>query len=101
MAKSSSIVKNDRRREMAAKGEPKRAALRKELLNPELDEQSRLALQKKLQKMPRDTSRIRIRNRCVLTGRSRGVYADFRLCRIKFRELAHRGLIPGVTKASW
>ena len=56
---------------------------------------------KKLQKMPRDTSRIRVRNRCELTGRPRGYYRDFKLSRIKFRELAHQGMIPGVTKASW
>ena len=55
----------------------------------------------KLQKMPRDTSRIRVMNRCELTGRPHGVYRDFKLSRIAFRELAHRGMIPGVTKASW
>lgn len=101
MAKTSSVAKNNRRIKMAEKGEAKRASLRKRLVDPNLEENDRLALSKKLQKMPRDTSRIRVRNRCEVTGRPRGYYRDFRLCRIKFRELAHQGMIPGVTKASW
>lgn len=101
MAKISSIAKNNRRRKLAEKGEPKRAELRKQLLSPELGEAERLTLMKKLQKMPRDTSRIRVRNRCEVTGRPRGYYRDFKLCRIQLRELGHQGLIPGLTKSSW
>lgn len=101
MAKVSAIAKNNRRRAMAEKGEAKRAEIRAKISNPETGDEERLDLQKKLQKLPRDTSRIRVRNRCELTGRPRGVYRDFRLSRIKFRELAHRGMIPGVTKSSW
>lgn len=101
MAKISAIAKNNRRKKMSAKGESKRAVLRKELLNPSLSEEERLALMKKLQKMPRDTSRIRVRNRCEVTGRPRGYYRDFQLCRIQLRELGHQGLIPGLTKSSW
>ena len=101
MAKISAIAKNNRRKKLAEKGEPKRAELRKQLLNPELGEDERLALMKKLQKMPRDTSRIRVRNRCEVTGRPRGYYRDFKLCRIQLRELGHQGLIPGLTKSSW
>ncbi len=101
MAKISTIAKNERRKKLASKGEPKRAELRKQLLNQELSEEEFFALQKKLQKMGRDTSRVRVRNRCALTGRSRGYYRDFNLSRIKLRELAHQGMIPGVTKASW
>lgn len=101
MAKLSAIAKNNRRKKMAAKGEAKRAELRKALVNPDLSEEERMTLSKKLQKMPRDTSRIRVRNRCELTGRPRGYYRDFRLSRIQLRELAHRGMIPGITKASW
>lgn len=101
MAKLSSIVKNNRRRALSEKHEPKRAILRAIVNNPDADQGEKDEAQKKLQKMPRDTSRTRTRNRCILTGRSRGYYRDFRLSRIKFRELAHQGLIPGVTKASW
>jgi small subunit ribosomal protein S14 len=101
MAKISSIAKNNRRKKMAAKGEPKRAALRKIIIDPNATDEEVIDAQKKLQKMPRDTSRIRVRNRCELTGRSRGYYRDFGISRIKLRELGHRGMLPGVTKSSW
>lgn len=101
MAKVSAIAKNNRRKKMVAKGEAKRAELRAKLLDENLTEEEFYTLQKKLQKMPRDTSRIRVRNRCEVTGRPRGYYRDFQLCRIQLRELAHRGMIPGVTKSSW
>ena len=101
MAKTSSIAKNNRRKKMAAKGEAKRAELRAAIINESLSDEDRDEAMKKLQKMPRDTSRIRVRNRCEVTGRPRGYYRDFQLSRITFRELAHRGMIPGITKASW
>ena len=101
MAKLSSVAKNNRRKKMAAKGEAKRAELRKIISDPNASDEDRDNAMMKLQKMPRDTSRIRVVNRCELTGRPHGVYRDFKLSRIAFRELAHRGMIPGVTKASW
>lgn len=101
MAKLSAVVKNNRRKKMAAKGEAKRAELRKIIADANASDEDRDNAMMKLQKMPRDTSRIRVRNRCEVTGRPRGVYRDFQLSRITFRELAHRGMIPGVTKASW
>ena len=101
MAKVSSIAKNNRRIEMSKKGEAKRAELRQIICNPEATEEEVVTAQKKLQEMPRDTSRIRVRNRCEVTGRPRGYYRDFRMSRIHLRELAHQGLIPGVTKSSW
>lgn len=101
MAKISSVAKNNRRKKMAAKGEPKRAILRKIISDANASDEDRDNAMMKLQKMPRDTSRIRVRNRCEITGRPRGVYRDFQLSRITFRELAHKGMIPGVTKASW
>ncbi len=101
MAKISSIAKNNRRRRMAEKGESKRAALRAIIIDESKTDEERDAAMIKLQKMPRDTSRIRVRNRCEVTGRPRAYYRDFKLSRISFRELAHRGMIPGVTKASW
>ncbi|MBD66776.1 MAG: 30S ribosomal protein S14 [Halobacteriovoraceae bacterium] len=101
MAKISSIAKNNRRRKMSEKGEAKRAELRAKIIDESLSDEERDEAMKKLQKMPRDTSRIRVRNRCVVTGRPHGYYRDFKLSRIAFRELAHQGMIPGVTKASW
>lgn len=101
MAKVSAIAKNNRRRKMAEKGEAKRAELRAKIVDETLSDEERDAAMAKLQKLPRDTSRIRVRNRCEVTGRPRAVYRDFKLCRITFRELAHQGMIPGVTKASW
>ena len=101
MAKISAIAKNNRRRKMAEKSEAKRAELRKIIADESKSDEERDMAMMKLQKMPRDTSRIRVRNRCEVTGRPRGVYRDFRMSRISFRELAHQGMIPGVTKASW
>jgi small subunit ribosomal protein S14 len=101
MAKVSAIAKNNRRKDLAEKGEAKRAELRAKIMSEDISVEERLELQKKLQKMPRDTSRIRVRNRCELTGRPRAYYRDFGLSRIKLREMAHQGMIPGVTKASW
>lgn len=101
MAKVSAIAKNNRRKDLAEKGEAKRAELRAKIMSEDVSVEEKLELQKKLQKMPRDTSRIRVRNRCELTGRPRAYYRDFGLSRIKLREMAHQGMIPGVTKASW
>lgn len=101
MAKISAIAKNNRRRKLAEKGEAKRAELRKIITDESKSDEERDVAMMKLQKMPRDTSRIRVRNRCEVTGRPRGVYRDFRMSRITFREMAHAGMIPGVTKASW
>lgn len=101
MAKISSIVKNNKRRKLALKLEPLRRELRKTVVDESKSWEEREAAQIKLQKLPRNGSLTRVRNRCVLTGRSRGNYRKFGLSRIKFRELALQGMIPGVTKASW
>ncbi len=101
MAKTSAIAKNNRRRKMAEKSEAKRAELRRLIADETASDEERDKAMMKLQKMPRDTSRIRVRNRCEVTGRPRGVYRTFKLSRITFRDLAHKGMIPGVTKASW
>ncbi|MGE0529299.1 MAG: 30S ribosomal protein S14 [Bdellovibrionales bacterium] len=101
MAKLSSIHKNDRRREMAEKYGRYRAELRKKANNPHLSDEERAASRLKLEKLPRDTSPTRVITRCYLTGRPRGNYRKFGLSRMAFRQLAHRGLLPGVTKASW
>lgn len=101
MAKISAIAKNNRRKKMVEKSEAKRAELRRVIADGSASDEQRDIAMMQLQKMPRDTSRIRVRNRCEITGRPRGVYRDFKLSRITFRELAHKGMIPGVTKASW
>lgn len=101
MAKLSTIVKNNKRAALAKRTAPKAKALRAKAIDPKLTEEERMAAREKLQKLPRNGNPNRTRTRCELTGRSRGVYRDFKLCRNKFRELALQGLIPGVTKASW
>lgn len=101
MARLSAVVKNKNREKLASKYGPKAAALRAAAIDQKLSEEEREAARAKLQKLPRNGNPNRVRNRCELTGRSRGVYRDFKLCRNKFRELANNGLIPGVTKASW
>jgi len=101
MAKTAVINRDKKRREIVKKY----AARRKELLaiaaNQKLQPEERYAAREKLQKLPRDASPVRLRNRCALTGRPRGVYRKFGLARGKLRLLALQGEIPGVIKASW
>lgn len=101
MAKLSSINKNERRKVLAEKYGRYRTELRKKANNPHYSDEDRAAARLKLAKLPRDTSPIRVITRCYLTGRSRGNYKKFGLSRMAFRQLAHKGLLPGVTKASW
>jgi small subunit ribosomal protein S14 len=101
MAKVSTIAKNERKKKIVAKQMKVRSALRAAVVDTTLSDEEREAAGIKLQKLPRDGSPIRVRNRCVITGRSRGYYRAFGLSRIKFRELASEGMIPGITKASW
>ncbi len=101
MAKKSSIEKNERRKKMTAKYAVKRAALKAVMQKPSSTDAEKRAAQVAMQKLPRNSARERIRNRCSMTGRSRGYVATFGLSRIAFREMALMGLIPGVRKASW
>lgn len=101
MAKKSHFAKNDRRIERSRACAERRAALVKIIKDPNADAAAKDAAYLKIEKMGPNTSRVRIRNRCQLTGRSRGNYRRFGLCRNKFRELALLGQIPGVRKASW
>jgi small subunit ribosomal protein S14 len=101
MAKKSSIEKNNKRRRMSKSGAAKRARLKAIVMDKETSIEEKVAAQFAMQKMPRDTSRIRIRNRCELTGRPRGNYRKFGLCRLKMRDLASTGYLPGVVKSSW
>ncbi len=101
MAKKSKVVKNIQRQNLVKKFASKRAEFKAIIKSPKSSvSDKRLAFQK-LEKMPRDANPIRVRNRCNLTGRPRGVYRRFGLSRISLREMANNGLIPGVTKASW
>jgi len=101
MAKTSSIEKNKRRIALVEKFAAKRAAIKAVLANPATTDEEFFAAQKALAKLPRDSSPIRIRNRCLLSGRPRAYMRRFRVSRITFRELALNGMIPGVTKSSW
>ena len=101
MARLSVKLREKKRRETVLKFKAKRAALLETLQNPKTSDEDRDAARAKFQKLPRDASPSRMRNRCALTGRPRGVYRKFGLGRIKLRELALRGEVPGVIKASW
>ena len=101
MAKQSSIQKNLRRILLVKRYHNKRLSLKKKIKNKNLILEERITFQSKLNDLPRDSSRVRVRNRCEITGRARGVYRKFGLSRIKFRELSMSGALPGVTKSSW
>lgn len=101
MAKKSSVEKQKRREILVKKNAEKRQNLKRMSIDPKLTEDERANARTALNKMPRDTSRIRLRNRCQLTGRSRGFLRKFKLSRLCFRELSLMGMIPGITKSSW
>ena len=101
MAKLSSINKNNKRIKLSEKFFKKREKLKKIIMNKKLSFEERFAAQQKLSKLPRNSAKIRVRNRCKLTGRTRGVYRKFGLSRIKIRELSMSGALPGVAKSSW
>ena len=101
MAKTSIVNRDLKRRKIVKKYAKKRTELIATIDNTKLSEEVRLAARHKLQQLPRNSSPTRLRNRCKLTGRPRGVYSKFGLGRNKLREIAMRGEIPGVVKASW
>lgn len=101
MAKTSLINREAKRRALVAKYAVKRAALTAIIQDGKASEEDKAAARDAIQKMPRDASPVRLRNRCALTGRPRGFYRKFGLARNKVREIAMRGEIPGLTKASW
>jgi len=101
MAKTAVINRDLKRRDTVKKYAVKRAELLAAIANTKLSDEDRYAARQKLQALPRDASPVRLRNRCSLTGRPRGVFSKFGLGRIKLREYAMRGEIPGVIKASW
>jgi small subunit ribosomal protein S14 len=101
MAKTSSIERNKKRERLAKQYAARRAKLRAAALNEDLPLEERFAARLKLAQLPRNSSATRIRNRCELSGRPRGVYRKVKLSRIALRDLASKGQIPGMIKSSW
>ena len=101
MAKISMKQREAKREKLVAKHAEKRAALKAIILNVDSSDEDRWAAQIQLQKLPRDSSKSRLRNRCQITGRPHGVYRKFKLSRIMIREQGMMGNIPGLKKASW
>ena len=100
MAKKSMVARERKREKLVAKYAEKRTALLEAFRKAD-DPQKKFAIQREIQQLPRSSSRTRLRNRCWKTGRPRGYYRDFGLCRNQLREMAHKGLLPGVVKSSW
>jgi small subunit ribosomal protein S14 len=101
MAKTSSVEKNERRRKLVKRYEAKRKKLKAVAMDKSKPVEERFAARLKLAELPRNSSATRIRNRCELSGRSRGYYRKLKMSRIALRDLAAQGLIPGMVKSSW
>ena len=101
MAKLAVKLRNEKRRQTVEKFKAKRTALFEIINDSRASDEAKEEARMKLQKLPRDASPVRIRNRCALTGRPRGVYRKFGLARNKLRDLALKGEVPGIIKASW
>ena len=101
MAKLSLINREEKRRKLVEKFAAKRAALVAQVNDTTLSDEERMSARLAIQQLPRNANPTRQRNRCSLTGRPRGVFRKFGLCRNKLREMAFRGEVPGMTKASW
>ena len=101
MAKLAVKLRNEKRRQTVEKFKAKRTALFDIINDSRASDEAKEEARLKLQKLPRDASPVRIRNRCALTGRPRGVYRKFGLARNKLRDLALKGEVPGIIKASW
>jgi small subunit ribosomal protein S14 len=100
MAKKSMIARDVKRKKMVERFATKRAALMS-AFESAADPMERLDIHRKIQQLPRNSAPNRVRNRCWATGKPRGYYRDFGLCRNQLRERAHKGLLPGVVKSSW
>lgn len=101
MAKKSAIHRQLKREKLVRQYAARRAEYKKNAADMKLAPEERQAAREKLAKLPRNSSPVRLRTRCVVTGRPRAVYKEFMLSRIAFREMAHRGELPGIHKASW
>ena len=101
MAKLSSVNKNNKRLKMSNKFYKKRKKLKEIIMDKKISLEERFKAQMKLSKLPRNSSKTRVRNRCQISGRPHGVYRKLKISRIALRELASQGKIPGMTKSSW
>jgi small subunit ribosomal protein S14 len=101
MAKRCSIFRNDKRKRMAANQAERRAELKAKVVDASLSWDERMTARDALNALPRNGSAIRVRNRCMITGRPRGNYRKFNICRNMFRDMASKGDLPGVIKSSW
>jgi len=101
MAKKSKIARNQQRAVVVERYRTKRAELKKALIDPNANDEQREAARLGLQKLPRDASPVRLRNRDAVDGRPRGNLSKFGISRVRFRDMAHRGELPGITKSSW
>lgn len=101
MAKKSMVARNEKRIRMVEKFAAKRKILKEAIRNPKTSDEERDEAMLKLQKMPRNASPVRVRNRCRMTGRPRGFYRKFGLSRMRLREVLNNGEVPGAVKASW
>jgi small subunit ribosomal protein S14 len=101
MARSASVQNNEKRRKLVKSFAAKRKALKEKIYNKQLPLEERFDIVMKLAKLPRNSAKSRVRNRCALTGRPRGCFRKLGLSRNKFRELAGLGMLPGIVKASW
>ena len=101
MAKKSAVQKNLKRMKMVSRFEKKRKELKKIIMNKKLELAERFAAQLKLDKLPKNSARVRIRNRCGISGRPHGYYRKLKISRIALRDMASAGKIPGIIKSSW
>ncbi|MFT8637863.1 MAG: 30S ribosomal protein S14 [Pseudoclavibacter sp.] len=101
MAKKSMIARNEQRKAIVARYSERRAELKKQLIDPASTDEQREAARVGLQKLPRNASPVRVRGRDSIDGRPRGFLKKFGVSRVRFREMAHRGELPGITKSSW
>jgi small subunit ribosomal protein S14 len=101
MAKKSKIARNEQRKVVVDRYAAKRTELKKALVDPTSTDEQREAARVGLQKLPKNASPVRVRSRDVIDGRPRGVLTKFGISRVRFRDMAHRGELPGVTKSSW
>ena len=101
MAKKSSIEKNNRRRDLVARDAKKRAALKATVMDQSLSIEERFAATVKLASLPRNGAKVRIKNRCEVTGRPRAFYRKLGMSRVALRDLGNKGLVPGLVKSSW
>jgi len=101
MAKTSTVERNNKRRRMVKSAATKRAKLKAIIADKKTSDEDRFDAVVKLAQIPRNSSKVRIRNRCELTGRPRATYRKFKMARNKLREFASKGMIPGMVKSSW